>query len=170
MQTTPEWALTLSYWLHMVATVVWIGGIAASVLLVQPLVIRNVSPERAIQVMRQLRKRLQNLGWFSFAVFTVTGLIQMSASPRYEGLLVVYNRWSVAIFAKHIVFGLLLLVCAYLTWFLNPALERAIILQAKGGKGSETITRLQKHEIRLTWLNLGLSLVVLILTALARIS
>ena len=29
----PFWALSLTYWLHMLATVVWIGGLAALALL-----------------------------------------------------------------------------------------------------------------------------------------
>jgi uncharacterized membrane protein len=33
---TPAWALALSYWLHMLATVLWIGSLSALVVLVLP--------------------------------------------------------------------------------------------------------------------------------------
>ena len=32
----PTWVLALSFWLHMVATVVWIGGLALMALVVWP--------------------------------------------------------------------------------------------------------------------------------------
>jgi uncharacterized membrane protein len=35
-ESTPFWALSLAYWLHMVATVAWIGGLVALVILVLP--------------------------------------------------------------------------------------------------------------------------------------
>ena len=32
----PGWALSVVYWLHMLATVIWIGGLAALTLLILP--------------------------------------------------------------------------------------------------------------------------------------
>jgi uncharacterized membrane protein len=40
----PAWALSISYWLHMLATVVWLGGLAAAGLIVHPLVARLADP------------------------------------------------------------------------------------------------------------------------------
>ena len=35
-ETTPYWALSLAFWLHMLATVAWIGGLVAVAILVLP--------------------------------------------------------------------------------------------------------------------------------------
>ena len=34
---TPQWAMMIAFWLHMLATVVWLGGQAALSLLVLPI-------------------------------------------------------------------------------------------------------------------------------------
>ena len=33
MEATPSWIITILYWLHMLATVIWIGGLAGLLLL-----------------------------------------------------------------------------------------------------------------------------------------
>ena len=45
MHDTPEWALTLSFWLHMLATVSWVGGLAVLSLFVFPIARRSLEAE-----------------------------------------------------------------------------------------------------------------------------
>lgn len=44
----PAWALALSFWLHLLATVAWIGGLAAIALLVLPSARRSLGPAKHI--------------------------------------------------------------------------------------------------------------------------
>lgn len=167
----PTWVLTLAYWLHMLATVVWIGGLAALAVLVMPAARKSLSPEAYQAFLGPLQQRLQWLGWLCLAVLIATGMFQMSASPNYEGLLAIRNDWAVAILAKHIAIGAMVLVSAYLTWGLGPELKRLALRQAHNVQGSAVeAERLHRKERTLFMLNLVLSIVVLALTAWARSS
>jgi len=169
MKDAPAWALTLSYWLHMSGTILWIGGLSAVVFLINPAARRVLNTPDYLVFIQKVYSRLQAIGWFSLALLTATGLLQMSSNPNYAGFLAINNRWAVAILAKHFVFGLMILISAYLTWWLTPALQRAQLRQSRGleeGEGG----KLQRRESVLTLVNLGLAVVILALTALARIS
>lgn len=168
----PLWALTAVYWVHMVATVVWIGGLATLVILVMPAARKTLEPQAFAAFLNSLQKRLDPLGWISLLALGATGLFQMSANPNYSGFLAIDNRWAVAILLKHLVFLVLTGASAYITWGLLPKLQRlALRASTPGGAGRlAEVESLQRQENRLLRLNLVLALVILALTALARVS
>jgi uncharacterized membrane protein len=167
--TTPYWALSLIYWLHMLATVAWIGGLAALSLVILPAARQALDDAGYARLLSAVQRRLDPLGWISLLVLVGTGLFQMSASPNYVGFLGFGNRWAIAILVKHLVFFGMTGVSAYLTWGLMPKLGRIALRQAHGQPVPEA-ARLQRLEISLLRLNLTLGLAVLALTALARAS
>jgi uncharacterized membrane protein len=166
---TPLWALSLAYWLHMLATIVWIGGLAALSLLVLPAARQRMPAGDLATFLHQLQIRLDPLAWLSLAVLTATGLFQMSANPNYQGFLAFSNLWARAILLKHIAFFLMVVLSAYLTWGLLPALRRAALLRAKG-RSMPGVEQMQRRELWLVRLNLLLGVIILGLTALARAS
>lgn len=162
-------ALTVIYWLHMVATVVWIGSLTALGLLVIPSARKSLKSDEYRAILTQLQLRLQPLSWFSLAVLLVTGMFQMSASPSYTGFLAVTNAWAAAIFIKHIVIGLMMIVSGYMTWGVIPELRKIALLKTAGRSVDESaMEKLAKKEARLMFTNLALSMVILALTAWAR--
>lgn len=167
--TIPPWALTLSYWLHMLATVVWIGGLAAITLLLVPAARTLDDPEKQARLLETAQRRLDPLAWFCLALLTATGLIQMSANPQYAGFLAIANRWGAAILFKHLVFFGMAGVSAYLTWVSLPALRRAV-LRRSGAQTAAELALLRRRNLQLLYLNLALGVIVLALTALARAS
>jgi uncharacterized membrane protein len=168
-EQTPFWALSLAYWLHMLATVVWIGGLVTLVILVLPVAKRLLEPDLFAQFLEGLQRRLDPLGWLSLSVLLVTGLFQMSANPNYNGLLSISNRWAASILIKHVLFLGMIAVSAYMTWGLFPAIRRNALLKAKGVDAIEG-GKLERRESFLLRLNLLLSVLILGLTALARAS
>jgi uncharacterized membrane protein len=169
MSSPSVWALSLIYWLHMLATVVWIGGLASLSLLVVPAARRSLEASAYSRLLESLQRRLDPLSWLCLAVLVVTGLFQMSASPNYQGFLTVNNRWAAAILLKHLVFIGMTALSAYLTWGILPRLRRAALRQARQPDGAQLVD-LQRQEARLLRFNLVLSVVILALTALARAS
>lgn len=163
----PYWALSIIYWLHMLATVTWIGGLAALALLVLPAARTALEAPLYARLLEAIQRRLDPLGWLSLAVLVGTGMFQMSANPNYQGFLAVSNRWSSAILMKHLVFLGMTIASAYMTWGLLPALRREA-LRAARGTAATGIGRLQRRQALLLTLNLILGLIVLLLTALAR--
>jgi uncharacterized membrane protein len=164
---TPIWALTIAYWMHMLATVVWIGGLAILSILVIPAARKSLEGQVFAVLLESIQRRLDPLAWFSMLVLLGSGMLQMSANPNYGGFLTVDNTWAVAILVKHILFGLMVVVSSYITWGILPALRRAALQQARGIEISQ-IDLLQRREANLLRLNLILGVLVLALTALAR--
>jgi len=172
--TTPAWALTLAYWLHMCATVIWIGGLAAMAVFILPAAHQTLSAQSMLDFLNSVQSRLDRWGWFSLVVLAATGMVQLSANPNYDGFLAVEDRWAIAILVKHIAFLGMAGVSAYLTWGIMPKIRRAVLRRAsKSGTGdtpetSAEMAGLQRQELWLLRLNLVLGIVVLGLTAVAR--
>jgi uncharacterized membrane protein len=167
----PNWVLTLSYWLHMIATVVWIGGLAALTLFVLPAAKRTLQSQPYTALLDKLQNRLQSIGWFSLAVLVVTGMFQLSSSPSYKGFLIIQNPWAWAILLKHLVIGVMIVISAYLSWGLYPELGRLSLLQSKGALNNNSLLeRLQYRQLIFMRINLAIGVVILALTALARTS
>ncbi len=158
-------ALTAAYWLHMAATVVWIGGLFFQAAVLHPSLDGSSTNDQALRLLRRVRTRFQPLSWLSLAVLIGTGLTQMSANPNYQGLLGLGNRWAAAIFAKHVAIALMVIAAALQTWVLHPRLERSLMTRSREGDFDHDAAEL---DARLTSINLILALVVLGLTAIAR--
>jgi len=158
----------LAFWAHMVATVVWVGGLALMGLVVWPAARATLGPgPQLADLIRAVQKRFAPLSWLSLATLIVTGLIQMSANKNYAGFLQITNPWTVAILVKHLAVGGMILVGGYMQWGVQPALRRLTTLEAHGHPAPE-IETLRRRELWLTRLNLICGLLVLALTAVAR--
>lgn len=154
-------ALTIAFWLHMAATIVWIGGLFYQAVVVNP-ALQSRAADRG-PLLEAMRRRFLPLAWLSLAVLIGTGLIQMSGSPNYEGLFSLANPWSRAIFTKHLAVAAMILVAAYQTWVLTPRMAR-LALKNEAGATDEAVRR----QARLNQINLVLGILVLGLTAVAR--
>jgi putative copper export protein len=100
-------------------------------------------------------------------VLVVTGLIQMSADPHYQGLLKITNDWARAILFKHIAVLGMFICGLVLQYYVAPDLERATLLIEHHKGDPAELERLRRAEARLTWINVGLGVLVLGFTAWA---
>ncbi|MFQ5409266.1 MAG: CopD family protein [Anaerolineales bacterium] len=163
-----NWLLALNFYVHMVATIVWVGGITLLTIVVWPAARRMLGPGKPTgEFMAEVQRRFSPLAMLSLAALVVTGLGQMAANPNYEGLFRVSNKWAQAILFKHIAFAVMTVVGAYLTWGLLPALSRLSLLEA-AGRAPEELARLRRRQERLHRLNTVCGLIVLAFTAVAR--
>jgi uncharacterized membrane protein len=169
MTPPPVWVLALIYWLHMLATVVWVGSLGAIAFLIMPAMKRAFNAEQQLVFIEAMQKRLEPIAWFSISLLVVTGLFQMSLNVHYDGFLSTSTQWSLAILTKHILGALMIVVSAIQTWEVIPAIRRAILLSKKQDN-AETLETLRRREMRLVWINLGLSVLILGATAVARVS
>lgn len=170
LDTPPTWAIALVFWLHMLATVAWLGGLAAISILVLPAAKRVLKPVDQLAFIEGIQRRLEPLAWFSLAILIVTGLFQLSVNPHYDGFLSTTGQWSLAILTKHIMVVLMVVVSAIQTWEVLPAIRRGLLRIEKGHANEEEVKHLQKREILLLRLNIGLSILILAATAFARAS
>lgn len=166
MSTPPSWVMAIFFWLHMLATVTWIGSLAAINLLVLPASQRTLKLADQLSFIAALQKRLEPLAWFSMGLLVVTGLFQMSANPHYDGFLSTSTQWSLAILIKHGLAAVMAVVSAIQTWEVLPAIHRTL-LKKENAKPDE-LAKLQRRETILLRVNLLLSALILGATAFAR--
>lgn len=170
LETPPTWAIALVFWLHMLATVAWLGGLAAIAILVLPAAKRTLKPVDQLAFIEAIQRRLEPLAWFSLSILIVTGMFQISVNPNYDGFLAISGSWSLSILTKHIFVILMIVVSAIQTWEVLPAIRRGLIRIEKGVADEAEVERLQRRETLLLRLNIGLSILILAATAFARAS
>jgi uncharacterized membrane protein len=168
MPPIPFWALTLMYWLHMLAAVTWIGSLAAISILVLPTARRTLQPLEQMTFVTAIQGRVEGLAWFSVGLLAFTGLFQMSSNVHYDGFLATSNTWSLAMLAKHLLTVLMIVFSALQTWDVMPAIRRQLLKREKADH--QELAALQRREIRLAWTNLVLGILVFGATAIARAS
>lgn len=169
MPEPATWAVALTFWLHMLATVAWVGSLTAIALLILPAMKRALNAETQLIFLEAMQKRLEPIAWFSICLLLITGLFQMSINPHYDGFLSTSTQWSLAILTKHILGIIMVVVSAIQTWEVIPAIRRAILLSKKSDNAAE-IESLRRRESTLLRINFGLSILVLLATAYARAS
>jgi len=158
--------LAISLFFHILATVVWIGGILIITLLVIPEVNRILADQPALyKTLQRLRKRFYPISNLALVVLIVTGLSQMTADPEYDGLLQFDNTWSQVLLVKHMLIIIMALVGVVLQFSIAPALERTTLLLERGKGDSTEWDKLRGREQRLTWVMIGLAILILAMSA-----
>jgi uncharacterized membrane protein len=165
---TSDVLISASFFLHLIATVAWIGGLVTLALVVQPVLDRavNSTQERA-RLLEAILKRFQPIANLGLAVLILTGMVQTFTNPLYRGFLNFDNTWSQAILFKHIAVLGMIAVAGIITFSVQPTLKRTALLIANGLADEQQIARLQQQQVRLTRINLVLSVLVLLFTAIA---
>jgi uncharacterized membrane protein len=169
MQAMPAWALTLVYFLHLSATVAWLGTLVGLSFVVIPAASRVLEARDQVSLLDNIQTRLDSLSWFCLFLLIATGMFQLSANPNYHGLLGAENNWEKAILIKHGLVITLAAASAFMSWGVMPAIRRAKIKYQRTGDEKE-LASLRKKEKNLLRLNLFLSALVLLATAAARAS
>ena len=168
MTTPPSWVMAIIFWLHMLATVAWIGSLVAISILVLPASKRTLKPVDQLSFVAAVQKRLEPIMGISLGLLIVTGLIQLSTSPHYDGFLSLSTQWSMAMLVKHVLVAILIVVSAIHSWEVLPAIHR--ILLRKDKAGAEQLGILNRREGILLRINLVLGALILLATAVARVS
>jgi putative copper export protein len=179
----PTWALALAYAFHLMATVVWVGGLALLALVVWPAARSRLGPgPEAGRFLGDVQRRFNPLAWLSLAVLVGTGLMQMTADPNYAGFLQLDSPWAVAILVKHLAVGGMVAAGAATQWWVQPEIVRLSLLaergrpspqrpapgaERRGGEWGAELAALRRREAALLWANLAGALITLVCTAVA---
>jgi uncharacterized membrane protein len=167
MPGMPSWALALIFWLHMLATVTWVGSLASISVLVLPASTRTLKPLDQLALIEAMQKRLEPIAWFCISLLVVTGLFQMSVNIHYDGFLSTSTQWSLSLLIKHGFVALMIVTTAIQTWEVMPSIRRLLMMK---NKDEEQALKLKRRETWLLRANLALSILILLATAFARAS
>lgn len=159
------WILVFSYWIHLISTVVWFGALLVVVLAAWPAFRRETL---AGNDWLAAQKKLLPWANLSLVLLLITGFVQMTNDPNYNGFLAIDGIWAWAMLVKHIAFILLIGVVAYMQFGLFPAFDRLAMLQEQRPSLAQAEQeKLIRQEKRLLWVNIMCAAVILFCTAVA---
>ena len=163
--TMVYWILVFSYWVHMLATVIWLGGLALMGFIGWPALRRGTLADNQWLL---LQKRFMPWANGSLVILLITGFIQMTLNSNYSGFMVVDSVWAWAMLLKHIAFIGMVGIGVYVQFSLYPAMDRlALLLEKRPSLAQQEQNKLQEQEIKLLRLNMVCATVVLFFTAMA---
>ncbi len=139
--------------LHNLFTAIWVGGLITLGVTVLPSAKRvlGMGPETK-RLMDTIQRRLSVLVYISIVGLILTGLLLSNRSPSFLGLFNFGNAYSAVLSVKHILTLLMIVVALY----------RSLAL---GRSGRPPTPTQEKVKAGLLFLNIGLSVVVLLLSA-----
>ena len=159
------WILAISYWIHLLTTVIWLGGMALMALVAWPALRQGSLTDNQWLTLQQKFLPYANA---SLILLLLTGFVQMTNDPNYNGFLQVDSVWAWAILIKHIAVVAMILIAALVQVRIYPAMDRAALLaQQRPQLAAEQAAALTRQEIRLLRLNMVCAAAVLFFTAVA---
>jgi uncharacterized membrane protein len=145
--------ISLSYWLHALATVVFIGHFVLLATIYLPALADNPAALSAIS------KRSRWWLYASMLVFTITGIYLTFIDPDYLGIGKFNNFWSMMMLVKHL---LIVVMIAMGFWF-NAILRVGPLMNSNTG----TVQALARFRWYINAMAIC-GVLVLLLTALAQ--
>jgi uncharacterized membrane protein len=142
------------YWLHSIATVVWIGGIAFILFIAIPSA-RQVLGLEAAKLMVDISKRFNPIANCSIVILIITGVILTGFNKQYSGISNFGNNWYFGLLVKHLLVIGMVIIHFYRSLRLAPNIAKA--------EANKKVV-LQKLSLNLVKFNFCLGLVVLLLS------
>jgi uncharacterized membrane protein len=173
----PSTVLAFLYAIHLLATVVWIGGLVMLALVVIPgarrvlrddqVTTRASAQSPAEMLLAELERRFTPLANLSLVVLIATGMLQMSVDENYEGFLQFSNTWAWAMLFKHLAVVGMAAIAGYVALTLEPERRRLQTLAAAKRSDDAASHKLKRRRARLAAVNLTCGLLTLLLSAIA---
>ncbi|MBK8904355.1 MAG: CopD family protein [Anaerolineaceae bacterium] len=155
----------MSYWIHLLATVVWFGSLVLMGLAAWPARQKGAVADNSWLT---LQKRLTPWANVGLILLLITGFVQMTNDANYNGFLTIDSVWAWAMLVKHAAFVLLATTTVYLQFGLYPAIDRLALLAEKRPNLAQTEqTKLNQREKQMLGLNLACAALILFCTAVA---
>ena len=152
-----EIILVVSSWLHLTATVVWIGGIAFILFIAIPSA-KQVLGADAGKLMGEISKRFTPIANYSIIFIVVTGAALTGFNKQFSGIGNFGNSWSLTLIMKHVLVFVMVAVHFYRGLILAPKIARTETVPKK--------TSLQKLSLNLVKVNFCLGVIVLLLSGI----
>lgn len=149
------------HFLHIFATVTWIGGMTTNTFVIMPALQSTLSPPEIGKVMAVVMKRFKKIVYISILILFVTGILMNFADDNYGGLMVIENNWSIILLIKHI----LVLILAGLAFYGFDVLAPKVAKLAAKGPSPE-FESLRKKQIGLAKTAFFLGILILLSTGL----
>lgn len=145
------------YWLHLIATVIWIGGITFILFIAIPSA-KQVLGAEAGKLMGEISKRFTPIANYSIILLIVTGAVLTAVNKQFLGIGNFGNSWSLGLIMKHVLVFVMVAVHFYRGLVLAPKIAKTDAVSEK--------TSLQKLSLNLVKVNFCLGAIVLLLSGI----
>ena len=152
-----ELILATASWLHLIATVIWIGGIGFILFIAMPSA-RQVMGTDAGKLMCDVSKRFTPVANYSIALLVLTGAAMAVLNNRFSSSAILENNWIIILAVKHVLVFTMIVIHFYRGRILAPKIMK---MESEPGK-----VALQNLSLNLVKANFGLGLMVLLLSAI----
>lgn len=154
--------MALSHFVHVMGTVVWIGGILMILLVILPGSKTALESPMLGKLMKEVAKRFTPLANISILLLIASSFIIFYYDKNYTFLFDLDNNWNIVIVLKHFVVATMIIIHFYRGLILNPKIERF----SSQPNENQTST-LKKTSLILVKTNFALGIIVLLLTAVS---
>lgn len=155
-----EIILVTFYWLHLIATVTWIGGIIFILFIAIPSSKQVLGAESG-KLMGEISKRFTPLVNYSIILLIITGFVLTGFNKQFSGIGDFRNNWTVVLSLKHILVLGMVVIHFYRGLVLAPKIVKTESITEK--------TSLQKLSLNLVKVNFYAGLLVLLLSGVTSI-
>ena len=143
------------YWIHLVATVLWIGGILFIIFIAIPSSKQVLGAESG-KLMGEISKRFTPLANYSIILLFVSGIVLAGLNKQFSGVSILESNWTMVLILKLVLFFSMTAIHFYRGLVLAPKIMRTATQPEK--------TALQKLSVNLVKVNFTLGLSVLLLS------
>jgi uncharacterized membrane protein len=150
-----ELILITCYWAHLVATVVWIGGIIFILFFAMPSA-RQILGAESAKLMGDISRRFTPVANLSIIFLVFTGAVMAWLNEEYSGITFLGKDWTSALMLKLLLVFAMIVIHFYRGLVLGPKIMRTAAVAEK--------TTLQKLSLNLVKANFIFGLLVLLIS------
>ncbi len=152
--------LSIVNWLHLAATITWLGAMVTNMLVLMPAARETLEPPVMGRFMGSFMKKFRPLVYTCIIALVVTGVIMMLLNRHYLGIFDFGNLWTGLLLVKHVLIIIIVVMVIYAFEVLAPKVGK---LAAAGP--SPEFAKLQKLQMNIAMAGLVMALSVLLLTS-----
>lgn len=131
--TMELWIVSLSHFLHISATVVWIGGIFMTLLVILPGSKTVLESPLVGKLTKEVGQRFTPLANMSILMLIVSGLILLYANRNFTSVGDLSKSWNILIFCKFAVIAVMVCTHYYRGSICTPVRNGTCKLAYRGG-------------------------------------
>lgn len=151
--------ISLSFWLHALGTVIFIGHYCLLSLVYLPVFEKNQAEPASRTILSEISKRSRSWLYVSLLIFAVTGIYLTFVDPNYLGIGNFGNPWAILMLVKHI----LILAMIGMGFWYNGLMRVGPQLLSNSG-AAQAFARFRQYANVMTIIGI----VVLLLTAISQ--
>lgn len=157
------WILSLSHLLHVLGTVIWIGGILMTLCVILPSTKAALESSPMVgEMMKEVTQRFTPMANISILILIGTGIIIFYFDKNFTSFLDFHKTWNMVIYLKLLLVAVMIIIHFYRGLILNPK----IVKSSTQANVTQT-AKLKKFSLDLVKTNFVLGIIVLMFAAVS---